>query len=218
MQNRRLLTAAQAKELDVKLKDRLGINTLILMENAGRAVAEEAFKMLRQKKQPVAVFCGKGNNGGDGFVAARHLLAQGIKPDIFLAGKISGVRNEARVNLDIARKLKQRVLEIEERRLPLVKSKIPKYALIIDALLGVGLKGEIRGIYRDLIGVINAAQGAVLSVDIPSGLDATSGKVLGCCVEADKTVTFMAKKRGMVFGAGPGYCGEIIVRQLGAPL
>lgn len=212
--NSKLLTAKTAKDIDIKASDKLGISCLVLMENAGKAVAEEAIKMLRGKKS-VAVFCGKGNNGGDGFVAARHLLTQGIKPDILLAGKISDVKNEARVNLDILLKLKQRIIDIEEEDLTLVKNKISKYALIIDALLGVGLKGEVKGIFRDLIGIINSSKPYILSVDIPSGLDTTTGKILGCCVKANKTVTFVAKKRGMVLGDGPKYCGRVVVRDLG---
>ncbi len=82
----------------------------------------------------------------------------------------------------------------------------------------MGLAGEVRGIYRDLIGIINKSRTYILSVDIPSGLDATTGKVLGCCVKADETVTFAAKKRGMVCGDGPRYCGKVVIANLGIPL
>lgn len=212
-----ILTSAQAKELDIKAKDKFGISILVLMENAGRAVAQETIKILR-KKRTVAIFCGRGNNGGDGFVAARHLLVQGIKPDIFLAGYTCDVQNEAKVNLDILLKLKQKITEVDEENLHLVKNKIYKYTLIIDALLGVGLSGEVRGIFRDLIGIVNLSKAKVLAVDIPSGLDATTGRILGCCVKADKTITFVAKKRGMVVGEGPKYCGRVVVKDLGIPL
>ncbi|MDP2943940.1 MAG: NAD(P)H-hydrate epimerase [Candidatus Omnitrophota bacterium] len=212
-----LLTAKKAKDIDIKASDKFNISTLVLMENAGRAVAEEAMKMLRGKAS-VAIFCGKGNNGGDGFVAARHLLTRGIKPDIFLAGYICDVQNEAKVNLDILLKLKQKITEVDEENLHLVKNKIYKYTLIIDALLGIGLSGEVRGVFRDLIGIINLSKAKVLAVDIPSGLDATTGEVLGCCVKADKTITFVAKKRGMVVGGGPKYCGRVVVKDLGIPL
>ena len=96
----KLLTAKTAKDIDTKAKDKLGISTLVLMENAGRQVAEEALDLLLDNKS-LAIFCGKGNNGGDGFVTVRHLLAAGIKPDIFLAGDINDVENEARANLEI---------------------------------------------------------------------------------------------------------------------
>lgn len=211
----RIITAQKAKDLDIKAKEKFGISTLVLMENAGRAVAEEAIKVLRGKS--AAIFCGKGNNGADGFVAARHLLVQGIKPDIFLAGNISDVENEARVNLDILLKLRQKITEVNEENLRLVKNRISQYGLIIDALLGIGLSGEVRGILRDLVRIINSSKAYILSVDIPSGLDARDGKVLGYCVRADKTITFVAKKRGMVIGEGPKYCGRVVVKDLGIP-
>lgn len=212
----KILTAKEAKKLDLKVRELFGISTLILMENAGRAVFEEAIR-LKPGRNSVAIFCGHGNNGGDGFVAARHLLTRGIRPDVFLAGEISAVKNEAKVNLEILMNLGQRILEVGEESLLAVKNKIKKYALIIDALLGVGLKGEVRGIYADLIGIINTSSAYKLAVDIPSGLDATTGEVLGCCVRADKTVTFMYKKRGMAKAGGPQFCGKIVVRDLGIP-
>ena len=211
------LTAAQAKAIDLKAKDALGISTLVLMENAGRAVADEARALLKSKKR-VVIFCGKGNNGGDGFVAARHLLSRGITPDIFLATKIKEIENEAKSNLGILLKLQQKVTEVNERNLALLRDKIRKYDLIIDALLGVGIAGQVRGVYKDLIEIINSSKVTILAVDIPSGLDATTGKVLGCCVKANTTITFIAKKRGMVMAAGPRVCGKILVADLGIPL
>lgn len=211
------LTARQALSLDIKARKIFGISTLVLMENAGRGVACEALKMLGNKKT-AAIFCGRGNNGGDGFVAARHLLTAGIKLDVFLAGKMSGVRKEAKKNLEILLKLKQKITEVRENNLYLAKNKISKYALVIDALLGVGARGEVKGIYRDLIKIINGSPSCILSVDIPSGLDATSGEILGDCISAHKTVTFIARKRGMLVGDGKKHCGKIIVKDLGIPL
>ncbi len=207
-----LLTAKTARAIDCKAREKFGISTLILMENAGSAVAGEIVKSRRGKKK-IAIFCGKGNNGGDGLVAARHLLSQGINSDIFLAGKLSEVRNEAKTNLEILLNLKRKVVEVNE--INAGKIDITKYGLIIDALLGVGLTGQVRAIYSDLIRLINSSKAYIVSVDIPSGLDATTGKILGCCVKADKTITFIAKKRGMVIGDGPKYCGKIIVVDLG---
>jgi len=212
----RLLTAKSAKELDAKA-EKLGISKLLLMENAGRQVAEEVIEA-QSGKMPVAIFCGKGNNGGDGLVAARHLLTWGRRVDIFLAGRLSEVKNEAGINLAILLKLKQKIRPARQEDLRSIKRRINSYGLIVDALLGVGLEGEIRGSFRDLIGIINGARAYVLSVDIPSGLDATTGRVLGCCIEADKTVTFVAKKRGMVMQDGSKHCGKIIVKDLGVRL
>ncbi len=206
------MTAKTARAIDSKIREKFGISTLVLMENAGAAVAGEILQSRKGKKK-IAVFCGKGNNGGDGFVAARHLLTRGIKPDIFLAGKHAEVKGEAGINLNIIIKLGLKVIEIEDVTLP--KININKYNLIIDALLGVGLSGPPRGIYTALIRMINSFRGEIIAVDIPSGLDATSGKVLGFCVQADKTITFIAQKRGMVIGNGPKYCGKIITADLG---
>ncbi|MDP2928175.1 MAG: NAD(P)H-hydrate epimerase [Candidatus Omnitrophota bacterium] len=216
--NERFLTAPQANDLDKKAQVKFGISGLILMENAGRAVMEEALKILKSSHGKVAVFCGMGNNGGDGFCAARHLLTEGFKPDVYLAGKITDVENEAKINLSILLRLKQKITEIEPRNLGLLKKRIGKFSLIIDALLGVGARGEIRPVYQKVIDIINASGIYVLSVDIPSGLDATTGKVLGRCIKADKTVTFVCKKRGMVYGEGRKHCGKVSVRTIGAPL
>jgi len=211
----RILTASQAKAFDSRALHDYGISTLVLMENAGWHVCQEAISShVRGKK--IAVFCGKGNNGGDGFVAARHMLCQGIKPDIYLACRIGDVGSEAGANLHILLKLKQKITQVSDKTAS--RLKMGPYGLIVDALLGVGLSGEVRGIYKNLIGVINSSGARVLSVDIPSGLDATTGKVLGCCVKADKTITFVAKKRGMVIADGPRYCGKVVVAGLGLPL
>ena len=212
-----LLTAKGAKDIDSMAISRFGIPGLLLMENAARGIVEETVKSLRGKRG-VAIFCGKGNNGGDGFAAARHLLVHGIKPYIFLAGRIADVKNEAGINLTALLRMKQEIIEVSPRRFSMIKGKTRKCAIIIDALLGVGLKGEVSGIYRDLIGMINASKAYVLSVDIPSGLDATTGRILGCCVKANKTVTFVAKKRGMVIADGPEYCGKVVVKDLGIPV
>lgn len=211
----RTITAAQAKLIDKKAKEVYGLSTLVLMENAGRAVAEEILKL---KKRKIAIFCGKGNNGGDGFVCARHLLARGAKPDVYLGGKISEVKREARLNLDILLRLGRKVFEIDGKSLNWLKDKICQYDLIVDAIFGVGLKGNIEGIYRDLISLINSSYAYVVSIDIPSGLDANTGQIKGCCVRADSTISLIAKKRGMMRGKGPSYCGKIMVRDLGISL
>ncbi|RKY33312.1 MAG: NAD(P)H-hydrate epimerase [Candidatus Omnitrophota bacterium] len=217
VRNSKVITSQKAKEIDIKAQQAFGISGLLLMENAARQIAEEAVKMLAKDKK-VAIFCGKGNNAGDGFAAARHLLVKGIKPLIFLAGKKQEVKNEAKVNLDILLKLKQKIIEVKEGDWKKVKNIILKYPLIIDALLGIGLSGEVRGLFREIIPMVNSLKVPVLSVDIPSGLDANNGKVLGCCVRADKTVTFVAIKRGMTVANGPKYCGKVVVKDLGIPL
>jgi NAD(P)H-hydrate epimerase len=208
------ITAAQSKRFDRNAIDVYGFPLVILMENAGRGVAEEIIKL---KKRKIAIICGKGNNGGDGFVCARHLIAKGIKPDIFLAGAGREVRGEAKFNKDILLKLKQRIYEIDEKNICIFKEKMSGYNLIVDAIFGVGLHGHITGFYRSLIEVINSLKASIMSIDIPSGLDADKGVVLGTCVRADRTVTFVAKKRGMVKSKGLKYCGVVVVKDIGFP-
>jgi len=205
----------EARLIDERANRDLGISTLILMENAGRSVAEEIIKL---KKRKIAIFCGKGNNGGDGFVCARHILSRGIKPDIFLIGKVSEVKREARINLDILLKLKQKIFEINEDNFNFYKQKIKDYDLVVDALFGIGVEREISGLFKKVIEEINFSAKYVISIDIPSGLNADTGEIFGCCVKADKTVTFLKVKRGMLKNEGPKYCGKILVKDLGFPL
>jgi len=208
------ITASQVRLLDKKAWDIYGLSTLILMENAGRAVADE---ILTLKKRKIAIFCGKGNNGGDGFVCARHLFTHGMKPDVFLAGKTSEMKGAARLNADILLKLGHTIRELHENNIDAITEQMRRYDVIVDAILGVGFKGRLEGSLRELAESINSSDAYVLSVDIPSGLDADRGEVSGCCVRANKTITFIAKKRGMVKGKGPEYCGRIVVKDLGFP-
>ncbi len=212
----KFISSRKAKELDVKAQKQFGLSVLLLMENAGRAIADETIKAVNKKSRVVAL-CGKGNNGGDGFVACRHLLTYGIKPEIFLAGRASEVHNDAKINLDILKKLKQKIFEVDENNLNCMIKRVLKADFIIDALLGVGLQGEVKGVYRGLVNIVNSSKAYVLSVDVPSGLDSNRGLALGCCVKANKTVTFVARKLGMDRDKGAKYCGRIVVRDLGVP-
>lgn len=214
----RVLTVRQARNLDLKARVKLGIPTILLMENAGRAVSKEVIGVISGRRMKVALFCGKGNNGGDGFCAARHLLARGINPDVYLCGNINEVKGEARINLEILLRLKKKVLQINLNNLKAVQARIPGYGLIVDALLGVGIKGLVKGIFVDIITAINQSKAYVLSVDTPSGLDANTGRVLGVSIKADRTVTFIAEKKGMVRGLGKKLCGKIITEDIGFPL
>ncbi|MFA6384931.1 MAG: NAD(P)H-hydrate epimerase, partial [Candidatus Omnitrophota bacterium] len=126
------------------------------------------------------------------------------------------VGNEAGINLNILLKLGQKVTEVTPATVSRVDTR--PYGLIVDALLGIGLTGDVGGIMGRLISLINISNARILSVDIPSGLDATTGRILGDCVRADKTVTFVAKKRGMTIKSGARVCGTIVVADLGVPL
>ena len=208
------ITAAQAKCLDAKLLDVYGISTLVLMENAGRQVAD-AVQAVYTGRKKIAVACGKGNNGGDGIVAARHLIARGIDPDVFLACRRQELRGEAKINLDILYKLGCKI--VEAPRVKPAALNFLRYGLIVDALLGVGLSGPVRGIYGDIIRSINDSGSYVLAVDIPSGLDASTGAAQGYYVKADATITFAARKAGMLKREGRKACGKVVVADLGVP-
>ncbi len=213
-----VLTAQQAAEIDRYAKERLGIQTLMLMENAGRAVAEVALDLLGEANQAhIAVFCGRGNNAGDGFVAARHLITQGRDADVYLLSRQAQIRNEAEINLDILKKLTDRIFEIKDSA-DLQAINLKAYAVIIDALFGIGLRGEVGGLFKETISLINKSGVRIVAIDIPSGLDATTGEVHGIAIRADTTVTFMARKKGLLAGQGPEYCGKILVRGLGTPI
>ncbi|MCX7927344.1 MAG: NAD(P)H-hydrate epimerase [Candidatus Omnitrophica bacterium] len=211
---RNFFTARQSRQWDEYVQKVLGIPALLLMENAGRAVAETVINHFSPKC--VAVFCGKGNNGADGFVAARHLITAGIKTDVFIAAAKKQILKEAGKNLRILQKITKNIWRINEKNLYNIDSK--KYQCIIDGLLGTGLNSAVKGLYAEVIRWINTANKPVVSIDIPSGLDATSGKVWGVCVQADLTVTFVLPKKGMLSKSGKSLCGKIVVADLGVPL
>ncbi len=221
MQPARTITRAEVRELDRRAIEEYGIPGVVLMENAGRAVAEEALKMLpTHDTKRVAILCGKGNNGGDGFVAARHLHNHGVEVKVFLlckAGEVA-LSPDAYTHLKIVQKMglpiKEVLTGIEARAiLPELKG----FDLLIDALLGTGLTGEVREPYKTLVQGINATGVPVLSVDIPSGLDCDGGRVLGAAVKATRTVTFILPKVGFFKDQGPAHVGELVVADIGTP-
>lgn len=188
----KVLTVLEAKRLDSRAIKRFGVPVALLMENAGRAVSMEALRIIGSKKLKVAIICGKGNNGGDGFSAARHLMAKGVNPDLYLCAGFSEVKGEARVNLNILLKLKKKIFIINDKSLMAFKKRLASYGLIVDSIFGVGLKGVVKGIIAEVINIINQSNARVISVDLPSGIGADTGKVLGTAVKADTTVTFIA--------------------------
>jgi len=212
------VSSAEARKMDLHAYGSLGIPPLILMENAAVWIRRQALSMLAEES-PVCVFCGKGNNGGDGFAAARQLLCSGRRVTVFMASGIDEVRGEAAENLSALRRIGGcPVFAPGEKRPDYILKAARSSGLIVDALLGTGASGQMRGVYAGMAGIINGAGVPVLSVDIPSGLNADSGEIMGVCVKAAVTVTFPAPKRGMFLGRGPAVCGKIVVRDLGVPL
>lgn len=207
--------------MDRKAIEEYKIPGIILMENAGRNVAEEILRMTENPQEgKVAILCGKGNNGGDGYVVARHLHNHHIPVDVFLVAKISDILKDgdAGTNLQILLHMKIPVREVlDTTGVNHVLKELNRYDIIVDALFGTGLSGEVREPFKTLINGVNNLNKPVVSVDIPSGLDCNNGNVLGAAIKATKTVTFAVSKRGFCLGYGPAHTGEVIVTDISIP-
>ena len=195
----------------------LGVSKRLLMENAGRQIAEFCKKILGSRKARIVVVAGPGNNGGDGFVAARY-LSKFYEVDVFLASDPSKIRTlEARENWSILEKMKLTIRLHHGYDVENLEKLLEKSDLIIDALFGTGLRGDIREPYASIINCINACskEKIIIAVDIPSGLNPDTGDVHGVAVKADYTITFHALKRGLLDRRE--YTGEILVVDIGIP-
>ncbi|MDY5613484.1 NAD(P)H-hydrate epimerase, partial [Dysosmobacter sp.] len=216
----KLATAAQMRELDRQAIQEREIPSIDLMERAAEGVAEAALELLplRPGKCRAAVLCGAGNNGGDGIAAARILFLKGVRVRAFLVGSYEKMTPDA---LEETRRLSECGVELE----PFDPEDLDQRRWVmgchgvVDALLGVGLSREVRpdSLYGAAIGLINECPAAVVSADIPSGISADSGQVLGMAVQADKTVTFTLPKIGHFVGDGGTYTGELTVWDIGIP-
>ncbi|MGQ9559494.1 MAG: NAD(P)H-hydrate dehydratase [Candidatus Oleimicrobiaceae bacterium] len=212
---RPVMTARQMAECDRRAIEECGIPGLVLMENAGRGVAQAAEGLLGQVKgKEVAIFCGKGNNGGDGFVVARHLFNKGARVRLLLVGKKSEVKGDAAVNLRVAEKAGLRVEEVAGRE---HINDCGSTNLVIDALFGTGLQGRVQGIVAEVIEAINTIGAPIVAVDVPSGLNSDDGSILGVGVRATVTVTMAALKRGLLFSPGREHAGRVTVADIGMP-
>jgi len=215
----RAVTAEEMAEMDRTAIEVVGIPGVVLMENAGRGATEvmwRYFPDLGGKR--VAVLAGGGNNGGDGFVIARHLWQQRVAATVYLLKKGKSYRGDAKVNLDIIEKLGVQVEEYTDiKSLAGLKRKLAKADLLVDAILGTGLNAPVRGFYREVIELVNQLERPVLAVDLPSGLSATSGVPLGACIQATVTATFGLPKVGQLVTPGCVYVGHLEVVDIGLP-
>jgi len=212
----RPLPAEAVRELDRRAIEDFGVPGVVLMENAGRGAALLALEMLGASTGPVVILAGRGNNGGDGFVIARHLANAGVATRTFVLAPFDKITGDAALNLAIIRKLGLPVTSValEDDESP-VTDALADAALVVDALLGTGTRGEVRGPFRRAIELINQARCPVLAIDIPSGLDADSGVVLGVAVNADATATFLAPKLGLTRADGPAHAGRVVLIDIG---
>lgn len=213
----RVVTAAEMREMDRTAIEDYGIPGVVLMENAGRHVVQTVVRVLGDVRGRVAaVIAGKGNNGGDGFVVARHLKNMGAEVLVFLLAGIEDIKGDARVNLDVWLKMGGQVVNPLQENIDL-PGELERVHVIIDALYGTGFKGEIRENVVPLVEAVNAASAPVVAVDIPSGLEADTGYAGGPCIKADHTVTFALPKIGLVTGYGPEFTGRLHVADISIP-
>jgi len=207
-----LLDVRQIGEAD-RLTVAAGTPTIVMMENAGSAVKCEILQ--RWSPCPVIVLCGPGNNGGDGFVAARHLAIRGAKTITFLVSPESKIAGDAAENLKIIRKMGLRVRQLMPASLAELAGELRKHDLVIDAIGGTGITGPLRGDLAAAVEQVNLSVRAVLAVDIPTGLDCDTGEAPGPTARAAMTVTMVARKKGFDAPGARDYTGEVIVADIG---
>lgn len=211
----KLAAAAQMKYMDDYTINTLGIPSLELMEHASYHIANFSFPYLSDNKN-CAVFCGSGNNGGDGIGAAVFLKQRGINTKVFFTGK------REKMTLD-TKKMEMKynsIGGIVEEFDPLsdeIKSFVMSCGVIIDAMFGTGLNSPLRGVSADAVSLINLSPAVVISADMPSGIETDTGKILGCAVKADITVTFSMAKIGQITMPGCFYCGKLEIAEIGIP-
>ncbi|HEX4932383.1 MAG TPA: NAD(P)H-hydrate dehydratase [Gemmatimonadaceae bacterium] len=215
----RILNAQQMREADRRTIDDIGIPSLVLMENAGRQVVaamEASFEELRSSR--VAVLCGRGNNGGDGFVVARTLSLRDVDTTVFLLGDVADVRGDARVNLEILGRLGVTVVEIPDAQSwELHFSEISDYDLIVDAIAGTGFRGPLSGLLETVVADVNNTPIPVIAIDLPTGLSADAADVEGEAIQAAITVTLGAPKIPLVLPPAEAHSGDLVIADIGIP-
>lgn len=212
-----VLTPEQVRIADSTAINNYNIPGKILMENAARSIAELIKSIVEENPynyRNFAVFCGSGNNGGDGFALARHLLDYGYV-QVYWIGDQEKMSEETRINFDILSNFSINIEHITTKEQ--IETLPFDFDLIIDALIGVGGTENLKGLVVDILEKIKETNCTKIAVDVPTGLNSETGQAHPYTFTADFTVTMFAPKTGMVIGNGPDYCGKIIVGKLGAP-
>jgi hydroxyethylthiazole kinase-like uncharacterized protein yjeF len=205
----------EMKDLDKRATEDFGISQELLMENAGQAVYFAILQELGVENNKFVVFCGGGNNGGDGLVVARKIHSGGGEVKVFLLDDEAKFRGAAGKNFEIASRL-----PIEICRVSSANSVVPELFdcdAVVDAIFGTGLVRKVGGLYKEVIQLINESQSMVFSVDIPSGINGDTGEVMGVAVKADYTVTFGLPKLGNILYPGYEHCGDLYVSHISFP-
>jgi len=212
------ITPAAMQRLDRLAEEKYGIPPLILMENAGRSAAEAVMRLLKGRRKRVVCVAGRGNNGGDGFVACRHLRNKGVCVEVFMMAGSKALTEDARLNRDILERsgcpVRQIATAADMRSL---RRSLKRCTCVVDAIFVIGFSGAPRPPYDEAIAAVNASGRPVVSLDVPSGLDALTGRAQGACIRARTTVTFGYPKTGLARNDGPFYAGRILVADISLP-
>lgn len=215
----KIVTAEIMKRLDRRTIEDFGIPGMVLMENAARSVVNALRRNFPDlPKRRVALFAGRGNNGGDALAVARYLHNKKIFYRVYLLAEKSELRDEAAANLEILTKMGGEIVTIvNSEDLANLKMQIAHHDLFIDGIFGTGLKGPIKGLAFDVIDFLNSLQRPIVAIDLPSGVDADTGQIWGICVKATLTVTFGLPKRGLFIYPGAQYCGHLLIADISIP-
>jgi NAD(P)H-hydrate epimerase len=215
----RVLNTQQMREADRRTIDEVGIPSIVLMENAGRqavAAMEAAFEEL--STMHVGVICGRGNNGGDGFVVARTLIQRGVETSVFLLGSVAEVRGDARTNLEVLGRIGLTVVEITNaQEWELHFSELSRCELMVDAILGTGFHGQLSGLLETVVADINGLGIPIVAIDLPTGLSADTSEVGGEAIEASMTITLGAPKLPLILPPADTYSGDLVIADIGIP-
>ncbi len=214
------LTCAEIRAGDKLAIERFGIPGIVLMENAGAGAAREVLALIENPASAaVCIVAGVGNNGGDGFVVARHLATAGIKVTILLLANTGKLKGDALTNYRIIEKMSLPILTTDGKNPQEIRDEVETYAavndIIVDAMLGTGASGAPREPYHSAIEAINDAGKIVVALDIPSGLDGDTGVAAEAAIRAQVTVTFAAMKKGFANPAAQAYLGRVVMAPIG---
>jgi NAD(P)H-hydrate epimerase len=206
------LSRAQVREIDRRSIQEYQIPGVVLMENAARAAADLAGRMLSAKNGDALILCGAGNNGGDGLAVARHLHNRGVPVRILFASDPAKYKGDALANWQIVQAMKLTAGPLDPRDLARLHA-----ALIIDAIFGTGLTTAPRPPFAEIVQAVAESGADVLAIDLPSGMDCDTGQPLGACIRATQTITFVAQKLGFKQPAAAAYTGPVTVGDIGCP-
>ncbi len=215
----RVLNTRQMRDADRRTIEEIGIPSIVLMENAGRqavAAMEAAYDDLATSQ--VGVLCGRGNNGGDGFVVARTLVQRGVDVGVFLLGSVSEISGDARINLEVLGRIGLTVVEITTaQEWELHFTEISECDLVVDAILGTGFRGQLSGLLETVVADVNALGVPIVSIDLPTGVSADTHVVDGTAIDASMTVTLGAPKIPLVFPPADSHGGDLVIADIGIP-